>query len=186
MSVIQQMDLTPTKREILEVMLLKDKPASAAEIAIDYGKKVPPVIMHLIWLARTGHVDSPEKGQYAITEKGKEAIGIRKLSKEVAKAILARRSNEEAFHFYACIGNPLECYAHDLQEFSDELLKVSGDSLEFHLNQGHFEAWFAGLGDLELAKKTALLKEKKMVGEELRKKLHEIVENRRIALATLA
>ena len=185
MSVIQQMDVTPAKREILEVMLLEDKPASAAQIARDYGKKVPPVMMHLIGLARIGYVGSPQKGQYAITEKGKEAIGIPKIDEEAARAILARRSNEEAFHFYACVGNPLECYAHDLQEFSDNVLKVSGDSLEFHVNNGHFEAWFTGLGDVELAKKAALLKDKKIVGEDLRQKLRGIVENRRIVLVKL-
>jgi hypothetical protein len=34
------------------------------------------------------------------------------------------------------------------------------------------------LGDLELAKKMAILKGKKMVGEELLKKLHDMVEER--------
>ncbi len=39
---------------------------------------------------------------------------------------------------------------------------------------------------MELAKKAALLKEKKMVGEEPRRKLHEIVENRCRVLANVA
>jgi len=35
-----------------------------------------------------------------------------------------------------------------------------------------------GLGDNELARKTLLLRELKMSGEELREKIHEIVKNR--------
>jgi DNA-binding transcriptional ArsR family regulator len=185
MRVDQKMDLSPIKREIIEIMLLNDKPASAAQIAKEYGKKFPSVMMHLIGLTRMGYVDSPEKGRYAVSEKGKEALGIPKISKETAVAILARRSDEKAFHFYACIGNPLDCYAHDLQEFCNNILKVSVDSVEFHVNHGDFQAWFAGLGDLELARETALLKEKKIVGEELRKKMREIVDDRRIVLAKL-
>jgi hypothetical protein len=50
--------------------------------------------------------------------------------------------------------------------------------LEFHLNRGDFEAWFMGLGDVELARKTLLLKEQKIFGEEIRKRLYEIVKNR--------
>ena len=185
MSVVQQMSLSPVKREILETMLLHDKPASAMQIAKESGKKFPSVMMHAIGLTRMEYVNSPEKGQYAITEKGKKALGIPEINKETAMAILADTSRDKAFHFYAGIGKPLNLYAHSLQDFSDKTLKVSVDSIEFHVNHGDFEAWFAGLGDVELARKTALLKEKKIVGEELRRKLHEIVENRRIVLAKL-
>jgi hypothetical protein len=48
-----------------------------------------------------------------------------------------------------------------------------------------FEVWFKGLGDEELAKKTALLKKRNIVGEELRKQLREIVEQRYLELAKL-
>ena len=48
----------------------------------------------------------------------------------------------------------------------------------FHTNRGDFEAWFTGLGDMELARKTLLVREQKMCGEELRDKLYEIVKNR--------
>jgi hypothetical protein len=39
---------------------------------------------------------------------------------------------------------------------------------------------------VELAKKAALLKEKKMVGEELHRRLQEIVKNRCMVLANMA
>ena len=54
------------------------------------------------------------------------------------------------------------------------------------MQRGDFDVWFKGLGDEELAKKTALLKNRNVAGEDLRRKLHQIVEQRYIELATLA
>ena len=179
------MSLSPARREILENMLLSNKPATVEQIAKETGKEIRSVRMHLIRLALMGYAYSPEKGQYAITEKGKEALGKHETNKENAKAILAPLPNEKAFHFYAGIGKPLSLYAHGLQDFCDKITKLTVDSIEFHVNHGDFEAWFTGLGDEELAKKTALLKEKKITGEELRGKLLEIVGNRCRVLAAL-
>jgi hypothetical protein len=85
---------------------------------------------------------------------------------------------EKSFHFYADIGKPLSIHAASLGDFCDKILKVDLSSLEFHMNRGDFEAWFAGLGDVELARKTLLVSEEKIAGESLRKKLFEIVRNR--------
>jgi len=57
--------------------------------------------------------------------------------------------------------------------------------VEFHTHRGDFEAWFNGLGDVELARKALLIREQKMVGDELRKKLYEIVKNRVEELAKI-
>ncbi len=54
------------------------------------------------------------------------------------------------------------------------------------MQRGDFEAWFKMLGDEELAKKTALLKKKNIVGEDLRKQLRNMVEQRYLDLAKLA
>jgi DNA-binding transcriptional ArsR family regulator len=177
------MSLSPTKYAILETMLLLDKPARATNIAKKTGKEFPSVMMHIIGLTRMGYTKSPEKGQYMITEKGKKALGIPEINRENAKTILADVSNDKLFHFYADIGKPLNLQVHSLQDFRDKILKVDANSIDFHMNRGDFEAWFACLGDMELAKKTALLKEKKVAGEELRSILHDIVENRCVALA---
>src|SRR3972149_11875672 len=179
------MSLAPTKYEILKTMLKHDKPLRAAQIAEEIGKEFPSVMMHVIGLARMGYVKSPEKGQYIITEKGKKALGVGEINPENAKTILACVPQDKSFHFYASVGKPLSLCAYGLQDFGEKILKVNVDSIEFHMNRGDFEAWFAGLGDAELAKKVALLKEKKMTGEELRRKLGEIVENRCIALAKM-
>lgn len=177
------MSLSPVKLEVLETMLLLDKPMKATQIAEEVGRKFPPVMMHLLGLIRMGYVDSPEKSLYIIAANGKKTLGIPEISKETAQTILADAPQDKAFHFYAGIGKPLDCHAHSLPDFCYKILKISTESLEFHLNRGDFENWFTSLGDMELAKKIALLKEKTLTGEELRSKLYEIAENQRTILA---
>jgi len=180
------MSLSPVKQEILETMLLYEKPVKAIEIAKETKKEFPPVMMHLLGLARMGYVSSPEKGQYVITEKGKEALGLPEINKEKAVAILAYSPHDKAFHFYADIGKPLDLHAHNLRDFANKVEKADIASIEFHTKRGDFEGWFNELGDVELAKKVALLKQRNVVGEDLRMQLHEIVLQRYIALAKLA
>jgi hypothetical protein len=175
---VPQMDLSPVKLKILEALLLHDKPLRAAQVAKEVGKEFHSVMMHLIGLSRMGYVSSPEKGNYAITEEGKKALGLPEVTKDNAAAILTYALGDKAFHFYSGIDMPLNLYASNLQNFCDKITKIGVDSIEFHLNRGDFEAWFVCLGDAELAKKTALLKEKKVAGEELRRRLREIVEAR--------
>jgi hypothetical protein len=180
------MSLSPTKREILETMLLLDKPERAISIAKEVGKEFPSVMMHIIGLTRMGYVASPEKGLYTLTEKAKKTLGIPEINEENAKKALADMPQDQSFQFYASIGKPLSLQARSLQDFREKILQVTLDSIKFHESRGDFEAWFAGLGDVELAKKAALLKAKKVDGEELRSRLHDIVENRCVALANVA
>jgi len=180
------MSLPPIKQEILENLLFNDKPMRAMEVAKETGKEFPPVMMHILGLMRMGYVSSPEKGQYVITQKGKEALGLPEIDKEKATAILAYAPYDKAFHFYADVGKPLDLHAHDIRDFANNIGKAEVESVQFHMYRGDFEAWFTSLGDQELAKKVALLKQKNVVGEDLRNRLHEIVEQRCIALAKLA
>jgi predicted transcriptional regulator len=180
------MSLSPIKQEILETTLLHEKPLKAMEIAKETKKEFKPVMMHILGLVRMGYVSSPEKGQYVITEKGKEALGIPETSKEKATAILAYASHDKAFHFYGDVGKPLNLHAHNLRDFANKLERADIASIEFHTKRGDFEAWFNGLGDVELVKKVALLKQRNLVGEDLRKQLREIVELRYVMLAKLA
>ncbi len=179
------MDLSPAKREILEALLLHDKPAKAMAIAKEIGAEFPAVSMHLIGLARAGYASSPQKGTYLIAEKGKTALGLPETTKEKAASILALRPIDRAFHFYADIGKPLNLYAQGLPQFCDNISKVTVESAEFHFARGDFEAWFASIGDVELAKKASLLKNKKLGGEELRQRLREMADNRIKALSSI-
>jgi hypothetical protein len=172
------MSLSPLKIEILETMLLNGKPMKAVQIAGENKKEFPPTMMHLIGLTRMGYVSSPEKGLYELTENGKKALGITATNKENAKAILAYAPHDKSFEFYLTVGSPLHIHAHSIQDFANKLTRVDIKSIEFHSSRGDFEAWFKCLGDQELAKKVAILEEKKLSGEELRTKLHDVVEQR--------
>jgi hypothetical protein len=180
------MSLSPIKQEILETMLLNGKPLKAMEIAKEAKKEYQPVNMHLLGLIKMGYVCLPEKGVYAITEKGKKAVGITETTKEKAVAILAYAPHDKAFNFYVTVGKPLSLHAHNLRDFIHKLDKADIASVEFHMQRGDFEAWFKGLGDEELVKKTGLLKKKNLVGEDLRKQLRNVVELRYLELAKLS
>lgn len=179
------MSISPVKRLILETMWVLDKPAKATEIAKDTGVNFPSVMMHIIGLTRLGYAETPEKGLYAITDKGKKTLGLPEINKDKAAEILAYLPVEKSFHFYANYGKALNAHAANLQDFAEKINTVDLGSVEFHTHRGDFEAWFNGLGDVELARKALLIREQKMVGDELRKKLYEIVKNRVEELAKI-
>jgi len=180
------MSLSPDKKQILETMLRSDKAMKATDVAKESGKQFRPTMMHILGLVRMGYVSSPEKGLYVVTPMGKEALQMPQISKEKAGAILAYSPHDKAFHFYDDVGKPINLHAHNLRDFANKVEKAPLESLQFHMTRGDFEAWFNGLGDADLTKKVAALKERKVVGEDLRTQLHEIVEQRYIELATLA
>jgi hypothetical protein len=180
------MSLSSIKQEILETMLLNEKPLKAIEIAKEAKKEYQPVNMHLLGLIKMGYVSLPEKGLYAITEKGKRVLGIPETTKEKAAAILAYAPHDKAFNFYVTFGKPLSLHAHNLRDFVNKLDKADVASIEFHMQRGDFEAWFKGLGDEELAKKTVLLKKRNVAGEDLRVQLRGIVDNRYHELVQLS
>jgi predicted transcriptional regulator len=180
------MSLSPLKQEILETMLLQEKPLKVTELVEQTKKEFKQVNMNVVGLIKSGFVCAPEKGLYCITEKGKQALGIPETTKEQAAAILAYAPHDKAFEFYEEVGKPLHLHAHSLRDFSNKLERADKVSIEFHTKRGDFEAWFKCLGDEELAKKIALLNHRKVGGEDLRKQLHSIVEQRYLELAKLS
>jgi hypothetical protein len=180
------MSISPARCKILETMLLNEKPAKAQDIANQVGSEFKPVNMHVIGLARVGYAVSPARGQYIITSKGKAALGIPETTKECAQQLLAQTSQERAFHFYTGMHKPTNMYAKGLKEFAEKLETIDSASLEFHVCRGDFEKWFTSLGDLELAKKMALLQAKGLTGETLRAKLKETMDSRCKALNAIA
>jgi hypothetical protein len=180
------MSLSPIKQEILESMFLCDKPQKAMDIAKGAHKEFQPVMMHLLGLIRMGYVASPEKGFYAITAHGKQALGIPEITKEKAEAILAYAPHDRSFHFYATVDKPLSVHAHNLRDFSHKVDNADIHSVEFHFKRGDFEAWFRGLGDEELVKKIELLKKQNLSGEELREQIHLITHQRYLELSKFA
>lgn len=179
------MSISPLKRLILETMWAIDKPVKAAEISKETGIGFPSVMMHIIGLTRMGYVKTREKGYYIITDNGEKVLGFPEINEKKAAEILTYLPVEKSFHFYADIGKPLNIHAASLQDFCEKILKVDVGSVEFHTHRGDFEAWFMELGDIKLARKTLRIKEQKTFGEELRKKLYEIVKNRYEELAKI-
>jgi len=180
------MQLNPTKKTILEALWQKGKPVKPLEIARQLGMKNQQAMMHLLNLKNMGYVSSPEKSHYAITELGKEALGLPKITKHQASQILHTKPPEEAFHFYGGIGQNLRIQANSLQDFCDKIQKIDARTIEFHMPRRDFENWLQHLGDSELAKKMALLREQGGSGEELRKKIYEVTLYRCEELRKLA
>ncbi len=180
------MALPPKKIEILERLLMYEQPTRSKKIAADMKNDFPEIQMHLVGLTKKGYTKSPEKAYYMITEEGKKELGLPEVNRQDAATILEKKPQNQAFHFYLGINNPLNNRAHNLKEFCDEICKVDIHSIEFHINRGDFAAWFGSLGDCELCKKTDLLKRENVIGEELRNRLHEIVEDRYSTLTKLS
>jgi hypothetical protein len=63
---------------------------------------------------------------------------------------------------------------------------VDTKSIEFHLPRKDFELWFLGLGDFELAKRMSAIRKSGLLGEDLRRKVYEVVKSRCEELKSLA
>ena len=180
------MDLSPAKLEVLEALFLYDDPVKAAQISKDTGKDRRVVQMHLIGLVRMDYAETPKKGLYVVSMKGKEELGLREVTKEKALTIMAKNPPGKSFHFYSEVGKPLNVYATDLFDFCNKMDKVDVESIEFHFDRGDFEAWVMFLGDEELSKKMGLLRRKRIVGKELCEKIRRVTEHRCRVLAMIA
>ena len=172
------MQLNPIKKRILEELWEKGKPQKPLEIARQLGIKNQQAMMHLLNLKSMGYVSTPERNTYTITEQGKEALGMPKTTKNQAAQILNPVPHERAFHFYTRIGHFTGTSANSLQDFCDKIQKVSTQTIEFHMPRKDFENWLHNLGDDELAKKLATIREQNLSGEQLRQKIYETAKNR--------
>lgn len=166
------------KQRILEALWFSGKPAKPAALAKQLKMDFPVCMMHLLGLKKKGFVYCPEKGVYAITEQGKQALGFPKLEKELVTSLLNPVSHEKAFHFYAGIGQYLGEYAESLPDFCEKIQKIDTRAIEFHTLRKDFENWFSGLGDMELAKRMRVLGETSLTGGELRRAIYDNVKTR--------
>lgn len=177
------MGLSPVKKLVLETVWIFSKPVKPMEVATEIGLSFPTVMMHMIGLTKMGYLEASGRGYYSITKKGREALGLPQIDSKKAEQILASLTVEKAFHFYVDVGKPLNTFASSLIDFCEKIQRIDTASLEFHLHRGDFEAWFNGIGDVELARKIALIRERKLSGEELRRKLYDTVKNHCMELA---
>lgn len=132
----------------------------------------------LVGLIKAKYVSVPQKNYCAITDQGKEAIGLPQVDKNLALEILSPLPIEKAFHFYYDIDQPSGVHADSLKDFVDKIQNVDLKSIEFHIPRKDFECWVSSLGDIELSKKLGLLRIANLSGENLRKELYETVNSR--------
>jgi len=103
-----------------------------------------------------------------------------------AAQILAEVPKEKAFWFYTGVDSPTQICADDLESFLNIVKKVEIKSIEFHMGREDFENWIRMLGDEVLAQQVTNLKQKKLTGEPLRKRLLQILQLRYGRLRKLA
>jgi hypothetical protein len=166
-------------------LLSRTEPQNVADLAQEINEEPKMVTMHLLGLIRMGYVVTPEKGKYQATEKGKSS-NKPEFTKEQAQAILSYKPHDQSFSFYSDVDKPMGMHAHTLRDFANKIGRIDAKSVEFHVGRGDFQTWFIGIGDVELAKKTNVLKEKKLSSQALQSELHHIVEHRYVELAKLA
>jgi len=172
------MSLVETKVKILEKLWEEGQPMKSKDVAQKAGLGISATTMHLLGLKKTGHVSTPKHGYYAITEMGKEAIGLPKIDKAHAAKILSHVPPDKGFHFYTGMHQYTHVLASSLSDFCDKAEKISVKSIEFHVSRGDFQNWFQSLGDAELARKMSIIQGMNLHGEELRKKVHDATKLR--------
>jgi len=172
------MGLVEAKMKILQKLWEEGQPVKSKDVAQKLGLGIAATTMHLLGLKKSAHVFTPQHGYYAITDLGKEAIGLPKIDKAHATKILSHMPADKAFHFYTGMHQYLGIHANSLSDFCDKVEKVSVKSVEFHVSRRDFENWFKSLGDAELAKRMSVVHSMNLRGEDLRKKVHEAAKLR--------
>ena len=164
--------------KILSVIWAAGKPITLQGIAEKVGLDSSSTMRYLLGLINAKYVSMPQKYYYAITNLGKQAIGLPQVDKNIALNILSPLPLERAFHFYYDINQHSGVHADSLKEFVDKIQNVDLKCIEFHIPRRDFELWINSLGDLELSKKIELLRIRHLSGENLRKELYETIKSR--------
>ena len=172
------MGLVEAKLKILEKLWEDQEPMRAKDVAQKMNLGVAAATMHLLGLKKWGYVYTPKHGYYAITDLGKETIGLPKIDKAHATKILSNLPHDKAFHFYTDIHQYTHVHASSLTDFYDKIQKIDVKSVEFHVPRKDFEQWFQSLGDVELAKRLGLIRGMHLHGEELKAKVYDTVKHR--------
>ena len=180
-----RMSMSQAKKRILRVLLDAGEPVKLQDIAKEAGLSVSSSVMHLLWLGKGRYVSTPRKSYYAITESGKEVVGLPEVDERRLSNILRELPVEKAFHFYTGMDQYMGVYASSLVDFCEKIRGINPKSVEFHVLRGDFESWLDGLGDAELAERIGLIRGMELSGEELRRRVYETVKSRCDELASL-
>lgn len=179
------MSASKIRGKILRALWAAGKPMTLQGIAEKIELNASSTMGYLLGLIKADYVSVPQKHSYAITNLGKQALGLPKIDEKLATCILSSVPAEKAFHFYYDINQYSGVHADSLKDFVDKIQQVDLKSIEFHLSRKDFENWIRSLGDLELSKKIELLRMAQLSGENLRKEVYETVRSRCEELANL-
>jgi len=171
------LEVTQNKIKILAILWETGRPMRSREVAERAKLSVPSSTMHLIQLRKKNYVFSPKKSLYTITALGKEVIGLLKIDKKKALAILSSVP-EKAFYFYSAINQYIGISTDNLVDFCKKIQDMDPKVIEFHTLRGDFEFWFHDLGDEELVKKMKIISKRQLSREELQKIVYTIVKSR--------
>jgi hypothetical protein len=124
------------------------------------GLPSPEVLQTLKELAQDGFVTKTKHG-YAIAEKGLLAL-----------TALKQLPEDNAFHFYVGIDQPVDTFARNIKEFYNAVETIAAGSLEFHSERGDFENWVrTSVKDDVFAGDLSALRKKGLKGDLLRKQI---------------
>jgi predicted transcriptional regulator len=179
------MSASKIRGKILRALWAAGTPMALEEIAEKIGLNSSSTMGYLLGLIKADYVSVPQKHSYAITDLGKQALGLPKVDNKLASCILSSLPIEKAFHFYYNINQYSGIHADSLTDFVNKIQKVDLKSIEFHIPRKDFELWIRSLGDLELSKRMELLRIEQLSGENLRKEVYKIVKSRCEELAKL-
>jgi len=172
------MSASKIRGKILQILWAAGKPMKLEEIAKKIRMRSSSTMGYLLGLIKAKYVSVPQKHYYAITNLGKQALGLPKIDRKLALNILSSLPLEKAFHFHTGINQYLGVYANSLKDFADKIQKIDLKSIEFHLPRRDFELWIRDLGDPELSKKISLIRRTSLSRENLREKVYETVKSR--------
>ena len=179
------MSASKIRGKILGVLWAAGKPMGLEEIAKKIGIGASSTMGYLLGLIKAKYVSVPQKHYYAITNLGKQALGLPKIDAKLALTILSSLPLEKAFHFHTEIDQYSGIHADSLKDFADKIKKIDLKSIEFHLPRKDFELWIRDLGDPELSKKIGLIRRASLSGDDLRREVYEAVKSRYEELAKL-
>jgi hypothetical protein len=172
------MSASKIRGKILRALWAAGKPMTLQGIAEKIELNSSSTMGYLLGLIKADYVSVPQKHSYAITNLGKQALGLPKIDEKLATCIMSSVPVEKAFHFYYDINQYTGVHADSLKDFVNKIQQVDLKSIEFHLSRKDFENWIRSLGDLELSKKIELLRMAQLSGENLRKEVYETVRSR--------
>jgi len=170
--------ISKVKKQILSLLWEAENPITLKDVSEKIGLKGRSANMHLLGLVKLRHVSKSKKGYYRITNSGREAIRFPRINKSFAKKVLSKTPAENAFQFYRDIDQPTGILSNSLVDLCEKIKTLDIEPIEFHMSRGDFETWISSLGDVELAKRLRMIREKNLAGQTLKERIYETLRSR--------